>query len=137
MTASLTTVNKSKAIMLLMAAVIACVAIFGVMDGSIVEANSAFDKINIGGETVSNSTGVEDGLYTDMNTLLTVFLAIAGFVVVACLVFAGVKLATAQNNPQNRTQGFIGLGMALLGGWIVYKALELAGWIKGFGTGGA
>lgn len=134
MTAALSKVNKSKAIMFVLAALVACVAVFGVMDASIADANSAFDKIKVGGETVDGSTNVENGLYKDMNTLLTVFIAIAGFIVIACLVFAGVKLATAQNNPQNRTQGFIGLGMALLGGWIVYKALDLAGWIKGFGS---
>lgn len=132
MTAALSNVNKSKVIMFVLAALVACVAVFGVMDATVVDANSAFDKINVGGEKVTQ-TSVDKGLYDDMNTLLTVFLAIAGFIVVACLVFAGVKLATAQNNPQNRTQGFIGLGMALLGGWIVYKALDLAGWIKGFG----
>ncbi|WP_121616755.1 hypothetical protein [Virgibacillus halodenitrificans] len=134
MTVALSKLNNSKVIMLVLAALIACVAVFGMIDASVADANNAFDQIEIGDETVDNSTDVEDGLYADMNTLLTVFLAIAGFVVIACLVFAGVKLATAQNNPQNRTQGFIGLGMALLGGWIVYKALDLAGWIKGFGS---
>jgi Type IV secretion system pilin len=134
MTAVLSKLNQSKIVTFILAALIACVAVYGIVDASAVDANSAFDKINIGGEKVDSGTKLDDGLYNDMNTILTVFLSIAGFIVIACLIFAGVKLATAQNNPQNRTQGFIGLGMALLGGWIVYKALDLAGWIKGFGN---
>ncbi|MEX3623684.1 hypothetical protein [Viridibacillus arvi] len=134
MTSLLSKVKAPKAIMVAFAAVLACMLVFGVVDASIADANGAFDKIDLGGKKVGTGKDLDKGLYKDMNVMLTVFLSIAGFVVIACLLFAGVKLATAQNNPQNRTQGFIGLGMALLGGWIVYKALDLAGWIKGFGS---
>ena len=71
-------------------------------------------------------------LFDDMNTMLTVCVGVGGFIVIFSIIFAGIKLATAQSNPQNRTQGLIGLGMALLGGWVVYKCIDLAGWIQGF-----
>lgn len=98
-------------------------------------AQAAFSKITVGGNKVGEANA--NGIYGDMNTILTTVLAIAGFVVVACIIFAGAKLATAQGNPQARTQGFIGLGMAFIGGWVVYKCLAIAGWIKGFGGGAA
>lgn len=95
-------------------------------------ASAAFGKISVDGKGVSE-VNTTDGIYSDMNTLLTVILSVAGFVVVAALIFAGVKIATAQGNPQARTQGFVGLAVAFIGGWIVYKCLTVAGWIKGFG----
>lgn len=121
--------SVSKVGIVLLAAIMSLVFVFVMSDASV--ANAAFGKIDIGGDTVGNATGLDDGLFADMNVVLMIFLSLAGFVVIACLIFAGVKLATAQGNPQGRTQGFIGLGMALLGGWVVYKALDLAGWIKG------
>lgn len=95
--------------------------------------SGAFGQVDVNGSKVTQSTDVESGIFDDMNFILYVFIGIGGIIVVMCIVFAGIKLATAQNNPQNRTQGFIGLGMALLGGWVIYKSLDLAGWIQGFG----
>lgn len=121
--------NSMKVMLLLGAATMALALFYGLVDTSVAEA--AFGKINVGGKGVGGGKSLDEGLFKDMNTILLIVLSIAGFMVVACLIFAGVKLATAQGNPQNRTQGFIGLGMAILGGWVVYKALDLAGWIKG------
>jgi lipoprotein signal peptidase len=132
--------NKvAKIVAVVLAALLAFFAVDAVqqifVDPSVAHASGAFDQIKIGEKTVP-TTKVSDagGLFSDMNMILKVFLGIAGFVVIMCIVYAGIKLATAQNNPQNRTQGFIGLGMALLGGWVVYKCLDLAGWIQGFGS---
>lgn len=66
-----------------------------------------------------------------MNTILQVAVVIGGFMVVASIIGAGVKLANSQNNPQNRTAGIIGLIFAFLGGYMVYKSLDIAGWISG------
>ncbi|MFL0365235.1 hypothetical protein ACH0BF_19715 [Pseudobacillus sp. 179-B 2D1 NHS] len=71
--------------------------------------------------------------FNSMNFGLGIILGLAGFVVVGSIIFAGVKLASAQGNPQARTQGFIGLAVAFIGGWIVYRCLYMAGWIAGFG----
>ena len=95
-------------------------------------ASAAFKHVDLGGSKVG-SKSTTAGLFKDINFILVTVLGIAGAIVIACIIFAGVKLATAQGNPQNRTQGFIGLGMAFIGGWVVYKCLEIAGWIKGFG----
>lgn len=125
-------ISVTKMTVILLATIVSLSIVFGVIDASI--ANAAFENINIGGKTVADATKLDEGLFKDMNVVLMIFLSIAGFVVIACLIFAGVKLATSQGNPQGRTQGFIGLGMALLGGWVVYKALDLAGWIKGISS---
>lgn len=133
-----TTLNKigtSKTMMFIVAALIACIAVYGMMNVSgVAHAADAFGKIDLNGSKVSSSTSLDKGIYKDMNTVLTIVLSIGGAIVIGSLIFAGVKLSTAQTNPQNRTQGFIGLAMALFGGWVVYKCLDLAGWIKGFGT---
>lgn len=81
----------------------------------------------------SLSKAVEsNGIFNSLNYGLALILGVAGFVVVGGIIFAGAKLSTA-GSPQARTQGFIGLGMALFGGWVVYRCLHIAGWIKGFG----
>ena len=61
-----------------------------------------------------------DGIYSDMNTLLTVILSVAGFVVVAALIFAGVKDCYChRESTGSYTPGFVGLAVAFIGGWIV------------------
>lgn len=90
----------------------------------------AFDQVN----GVKESSGTEDAVYKDLNRLVNIVMAVGGFWVLACLVFAGIKLSGSQGNPQARTAGFVGLGMAALGGWVVVQARTVAGWIGGFGA---
>jgi FtsH-binding integral membrane protein len=71
--------------------------------------------------------------YEYMNTILYISVGVGGFLVIFSIISAGIKLASAQNNPANRTQGIIGLAFALLGGYMVYKSVEIAGWFSGFG----
>lgn len=74
------------------------------------------------------------GVYSDLTTLIGVVIAFGGFWIIACLIFAGIKLASAQGgNPQARTSGFIGIGMAFIGGWVIMKSYDIAGFIAGFG----
>jgi NADH:ubiquinone oxidoreductase subunit 2 (subunit N) len=68
--------------------------------------------------------------YEYMNTILTVAITLGGFLVVFSIIASAIKLASSQNNPQNRTAGIIGLVFSLLGGYMVYKALDIAGWIS-------
>ncbi|WP_368502731.1 hypothetical protein AB3N04_01130 (plasmid) [Alkalihalophilus sp. As8PL] len=107
--------------------------IFMVVNPSLVGAN-AFKNVDIGGDKVKMDNGNASGFFSQGNDLLYVLLGLAGMWVVACVIFAGVKLSAAQSNPQNRTQGFIGLAMACLGGFVVYKCLEIVGWIGGLGA---
>lgn len=125
--------SVSKVAIILLAVILSLGFMFVVSDASV--ANAAFEKITVGGG-VGVDTDLEDGLFADMNMVLMIFLSIAGFAIVACLIFAGVKLTMAQRNISYVGSGgtaLIGLGMALLGGWVVYKALDLSGWIKGIG----
>lgn len=69
--------------------------------------------------------------YEYMNTILTVAVAIGGFLVVASIIASGVRLAKSQGNPQERTAGIIGLIFAFFGGYMVYKAIDIAGWLSG------
>ncbi|AJI08757.1 MULTISPECIES: hypothetical protein [Bacillus cereus group] len=100
----------------------------------VLEAGSnVFSGVDAGGQKVTVQNNAKSGIFKDMNGLLIIAMGLAGFVVIFALIFAGVKLATAQGNPQNRTQAFIGLGVACVGGWVVYKCLVIAGWVGGFG----
>jgi hypothetical protein len=72
-------------------------------------------------------------IYTDLDNIIYFLMAIGGFWVIACLLFAGMKLSAAQGNPQARTQGFVGLAMSALGMFVIVKAYEIAGWVAGFG----
>lgn len=73
-------------------------------------------------------------LVKDLNSLVNLIMIIGGFWVISWLLFAGMRLASSQGNPQNRTQGFIGLAMAALGLFIIVKAYDIAGWVAGFGS---
>lgn len=66
-----------------------------------------------------------DDAYTDMNKILTIATFIGGFMVVIGIIRSGMKLASAQDNPQNRTAGIIGLCFAFLGGYLIFKAVDI------------
>ncbi|WP_163537257.1 hypothetical protein [Gracilibacillus sp. YIM 98692] len=74
------------------------------------------------------------GIYDDLSSLVYFIMALGGFWIIGCLIFAGAKLSGAQGNPQGRTQGFIGIAMSFVGGWVIMKAYDIAGWIAGFGA---
>lgn len=67
--------------------------------------------------------------YTYMNNILMFALVCAGFAVIFAIIKSGIKLSTAQDNPHNRTAGIIGLIFSFIGGYMVYKALDIAGYI--------
>ncbi|MEI5919411.1 hypothetical protein ACMHYP_23215 [Bacillus cereus] len=81
------------------------------------------------GSIYNNSKTGKDGLVSDLNTLLVMQLGVGGFIVVMSIIYAGSKLAASQNNPNARVQAFGGVGTALIGAYIVYKALSIAGWV--------
>ncbi|GLO68307.1 MULTISPECIES: hypothetical protein [Oceanobacillus] len=125
------TLTKNKSVFMLVISLLAVFCLLFVFEASTVNAaTGAFDEVS----GVSNSGGTEDAVYNDLNRLVNIVMAVGGFWVLACLIFAGIKLSGAQGNPQNRTQGFIGLGMAAVGGWVVVQARTVAGWIGGFGA---
>lgn len=125
---SLTVNNKATKILLIVLAVVGFLFVFDV--GTSYASTGAFDHVN----GVSNSRNTETAVYSDLNKLVNIVMAVGGFWILACLIFAGIRLSSAQGNPQARTQGFIGLGMAAIGGWIVVQARTIAGWIGGFGA---
>ncbi|WP_368502730.1 hypothetical protein AB3N04_01125 (plasmid) [Alkalihalophilus sp. As8PL] len=73
---------------------------------------------------------IED-LYDNLNSILEIVIAIGGFWTVGCIIFSGMRLSGSQGNPTARVQGIIGLVFAILGGFVVYKCLTIAGWITG------
>lgn len=119
--------KKAMLVTLTMASVLALYFTLG-FDPDIASAN-AWEKAGITPDgSIDNS-----GIYDDLDKVVYFIMALGGFWILLCLVFAGVRLSAAQGNPQSRTQGFIGLGMAFLGGWVILKAYDIAGWIAGFG----
>ncbi|UKX33688.1 hypothetical protein KM417_27750 (plasmid) [Bacillus anthracis] len=74
----------------------------------------------------SNAATVQDS----MNTLVKTLIGFGGIWVVACVVFASIKLSGAQGkNPENRTQAMIGLACATIGGFVMIKAYDIASWV--------
>jgi hypothetical protein len=73
-------------------------------------------------------------IYGDLSNIVYLVMAVGGFWVLICLIFAGMKLSAAQGNPQARTAGFVGLAMSALGLFIIVKAYTIAGWVAGFGS---
>lgn len=65
-----------------------------------------------------------------MNTLVKTLIGFGSIWVVACVVFAAIKLSGAQGkNPENRTQAMIGLACAAIGGFVMIKAYDIAAWV--------
>ncbi len=96
-----------------------------------VAASTQWKKAGINPDKNINTSGI----FSDLNTLVGIVIAFGGFWIILCLIFAGIKLAAAQGgNPQARTAGFIGIGMAFIGGWVIMKAYDIAGFIAGFGS---
>lgn len=63
--------------------------------------------------------------YTDMNMILTIATFLGGVMVIIGIIRSGMKLASSQDNPQNRTAGIIGLCFAFLGGYMIFKAVDI------------
>ncbi|RFB39088.1 hypothetical protein [Bacillus sp. dmp10] len=65
-----------------------------------------------------------------MNTLVKTLIGFGSIWVVACVVFAAIKLSGAQGkNPENRTQAMVGLACAAVGGFVMIKAYDIAAWV--------
>ncbi|MFB1100405.1 hypothetical protein [Terribacillus sp. JSM ZJ617] len=112
-------------------ALVIVAAVFALMsvNPDIASAN-AWEKAGITPDGDVESSGV----YDDLNGLVTLIIILGGIWTVVCIIFAGMKLSAAQGNPQNRTAGMIGLAFAGIGGFVVYKCYDFAGWIAGFGA---
>ncbi|KAA6447015.1 hypothetical protein DX928_23645 [Bacillus swezeyi] len=109
---------------------IAIFALFTLTPAEALAASDPWSKAGIkSGGSIENS-----GIYKDLDKIVFFIMAIGGFWILGCLVFAGIMLSGSQNNPQRRTAGFIGLAMTFLGGWVIMKAYDIAGWINGFGS---
>ncbi|KOO48193.1 hypothetical protein AMD01_05045 [Priestia koreensis] len=95
------------------------------------ESKKAWEKAGV---TTSNIDSKDSGVFKDLTKMTGFIMAIGAFWIIACIIFAGLKLSAAQGgNSQARTAGFIGLGMAFIGGFVVMKAYDIAGYVAGFG----
>ncbi|MGP4074249.1 pilin [Piscibacillus sp. B03] len=81
-----------------------------------------------GGSSIESS-----GFFSDVENLVNIVIAVGGFWVLVCLVIAGMKLSGSSGNPQKRTEGLVALGFVAVGGFIIVKAYDIAGWIASFG----
>ncbi|PIE91895.1 hypothetical protein CO726_29585 [Bacillus fungorum] len=94
--------------------------------GDFLLAKSSFET-GLKGHTTSTSA---ETVQKSMNTLVTTLIGFGGIWVVACIVFAALKLSGAQGkNPENRTQAMVGLACAAIGGFVMIKAYDIASWV--------
>ena len=84
---------------------------------------------NVDGVNSNDATKI----YDDLNDLVEIVIGIGGFWVIICIIFSAIVLSGSNGNAQRRTLGLSGLAFALLGGWIMFKAHTIAGWILNFG----
>jgi beta-lactamase regulating signal transducer with metallopeptidase domain len=80
-----------------------------------------------------NSTAGQNEIAQDAQQIMNVLYIVSGFWILACFIFAGLKLSAAQGNPQNRTQGLVGLAFAGVGAIVVFQAQQIAGYIASLG----
>ncbi|PFM34562.1 hypothetical protein [Bacillus cereus] len=94
--------------------------------GDFLLAKNSFEKGLTGNTTDTSAETVQNS----MNTLVKTLIGFGGIWVVACVVFASIKLSGAQGkNPENRTQAMVGLACAAVGGFIMIKAYDIASWV--------
>ncbi|OUB88478.1 hypothetical protein BK784_28600 [Bacillus thuringiensis serovar medellin] len=66
--------------------------------------------------------------FKKFNSLLVLAITVGGFVVLANIIIAGMKITASISNPALRTNGIIGLICAIFGGWMLYKCMSIVGW---------
>ncbi|MCM3619703.1 hypothetical protein M3936_19215 [Sutcliffiella horikoshii] len=92
--------------------------------------NDALTRVGINPNGDFNNSGV----YEDLTSMVYFVMALGAFWIVFCLIWGGMTLAGSGGNPQKRTEGFIKLALVAVGGWIILKSYDIAGWIAGLGT---
>lgn len=75
-----------------------------------------------------------DQIYKDMNSILELVFYGVGFITLMATLLAAGLLATSMGSPQRRNMGLVALLMALIGGWVLYKAYGFQMWIQQFGS---
>lgn len=70
--------------------------------------------------------------YENLSAIVYLVIGLGGFWVVSMIVWGGMTLANSGGNPQKRTEGFIKLGLTLVGAFIIFKSYDIAGWIMSF-----
>lgn len=75
-----------------------------------------------------------NGVFKDLQTLVWLVMAVGGFWVIVWIIIGGMVLSGSNGNPQRRTAGMASLACSLLGGWVIYKCYDIAGYIAGFGA---
>lgn len=65
-----------------------------------------------------------------MKILFYCVIGISILTFVMAIKFTGSKLVALRNNPKVKVQVIGGIGAVLMGAYIVYKVLSIAGWIE-------
>ncbi|MGN7299104.1 pilin [Ferdinandcohnia sp. SAFN-114] len=74
------------------------------------------------------------GIFSDLNMIVNLVIALGGFWVIIMLIIGGMLLSGSNGNPQRRTAGLVSLATSFGGGWVIIKAHDIAGWIASFGA---
>lgn len=82
----------------------------------------------------SNASGNDNSLFSDLTKVVYFVMAVGGIWVVTCLVIGGMLLAGSNGNPQRRSAGMISLVTSAAGGFVIYKAYDIASWVATLGA---
>mgnify|MGYP004705505939 CR=1 FL=1 len=75
-----------------------------------------------------------DAIKSKIASLLGLFQTVVGLGVVGCLIWAGFLFSSSGANPQKREQAKAALTAAAVGGFFVFAAWSIAGYIKATAT---
>lgn len=96
-------------------------------------ANDANDAWSKAGVTKSGSIK-NSNIYKNLQDIVYLLIAIGAIWTIAWIVIGGMLLAGSNGNPQKRTAGIAAILTAGAGGWVIYKAWDIGGYIAGFGA---
>lgn len=104
------------------------IILFATNENSIVVATSISDALN----KSTTSAGDMSEATQSLTAIVYLIMSLGGFWIVSMLVWGGMTLAGSGGNPQKRTEGFVKLGLTVVGAFIIYKSYDLAAWVTSF-----
>lgn len=100
------------------------------IDALAADPKDAWSKAGIKKSSSIDATGI----YKDFDKIIMIIFTVAGFWIIGCIIFASMMLTGSQGNPQKRSMGIAGICLAMVGGFVCFKAYDIAGWIASMGA---
>lgn len=127
--------KKSKELIFPLAYMLGTTGLMGLTLSPVTASATSKDPITSGLSNAGVSGGGELSVTDDLNGAIILLVALAAIWIIACIIFAAMKISGAQGNPQKRVEGIVGLAFAGLGAWVIFNAYNIYGWFSNIGGG--